>query len=72
MREKIDIIFLDPPYEKDMFEDIMAHIKENDILSEEGLLVYEHGNDEAMPEEIYGYCETKERRYGKVVLSFYM
>lgn len=70
--EKMDIIFLDPPYEKDMFEDIMIHIRENDILSEKGFLVCEHSNDVAMPEEISGYCKTKERRYGKVVLSFYM
>jgi len=41
-----------------------------DRLAEEGILVLEHGAREEMPETIGEAKKWKERRYGKVVLSF--
>ncbi len=40
--EKFDIIFLDPPYYKDMFEEAIQKISESDILNEEGIIIVEH------------------------------
>ena len=39
IREKFDIIFLDPPYEAGVLEPVIAHIAKFDILSPHGIIV---------------------------------
>lgn len=72
IEEKIDIIFLDPPYKNHVFKDVMRIIKNNNMLNENGMTVCEHEKEFLMPEELCGFSKIKERNYGKVVLSFYM
>lgn len=68
----VDIVFLDPPYSKHIFENIMKIIRENNIMADGGMIICEHDKNSEMEDEIYGFTKTKERRYGKVVLSFYI
>lgn len=39
---KFDIIYLDPPYYYDKLNEILICIKEKEILSEDGIIIYEH------------------------------
>lgn len=69
--DKIDIFFLDPPYDKGLWTKAIDAIKEADILAEGGVIVCEHYKEIELPEEISGFTRAKDRAYGKVVLSFY-
>ena len=69
--DKIDIFFLDPPYDKGLWTKAIDAIKEADILAEGGVIVCEHYKEIELPEEISGFTRVKDRAYGKVVLSFY-
>ncbi len=42
LREKFDLIFLDPPYEAGLLEPALAHIARFDILAPHGIIVAEH------------------------------
>lgn len=70
--EKVDIFFLDPPYKKQLLEKSMEAIVRGEKLSEEGVIIAEHGVDKDMPEEFLGLRKIKEKKYGIVVISIYM
>ena len=69
--ERVNIFFLDPPYNKDLWEDAMLMIKELDLLAEGGIIVCEHRSRQELDDEVAGFEKVKERNYGKVVLSLY-
>lgn len=69
--ELFDIILLDPPYNKGLLDECFRLIAENELLTEDGVIVAEHRREEKMPEELYGFQKQKERRYGIVMLSIY-
>ncbi len=43
--KKFDIIFLDPPYDRNLISKAIKHILENDLLAQGGLLVCEYENE---------------------------
>lgn len=71
MPEKADIIFMDPPYSKGYIEKAFECVRENDILSNDGIIVTEHGSDEKLPDELFGFTRIKEKRYGISIVSLY-
>ena len=71
LEEPFDIILLDPPYDAGYLNKAFRLIAEGGILAEDGLIVAEHRKHEELPEVLYGFTRTKERRYGVVKLSIY-
>ena len=69
--DKADLIFLDPPYRKGLIKDCMSHIAKLSLLSEDGVIVAEHGTDERLEDEIAGYTKIKEKVYGTITISVY-
>lgn len=69
--EKLDIIFLDPPYEEGLYDNCFKLINEYHLLADEGIIVAEHNSSENMPEELYGFSKLKERKYGTIIISIY-
>lgn len=69
--EKTDLIFLDPPYKKGLMNSCFEAISKNSLLSEEGVIVAEHGAEEILDNEIYGYYKIKEKIYGTIAISIY-
>jgi 16S rRNA G966 N2-methylase RsmD len=69
--EMVNVFFLDPPYNKELWEPAMELIRENDLLAEGGMIVCEHRKQNELPDELAGFKKIKERVYGKVVLSIY-
>jgi 16S rRNA (guanine(966)-N(2))-methyltransferase RsmD len=72
IREKLDVVFLDPPYREDLWLDVVETIAGRDMMNPEGLIVMEHPKEIEFPQELRGFRKIKERRYGTVVLSIYM
>ena len=71
LREKFDLIFLDPPYEAGLLEPAIAQIAKFDILAPHGIIVAEHPVEKAMPALAEPYRIQKTYRYGKIALTLY-
>ncbi len=69
--EKFDIIFLDPPYYKDLAKKTLINISHCDILSPDNVVVVEHHKMDSIPEKIESLELRDERRYGDTVVRFY-
>jgi 16S rRNA (guanine966-N2)-methyltransferase len=69
-RGTYDIIFADPPYHlsQEQFENIAKHTFENDLLSEDGMLIIEHSKDTKL-EQVENFSFS--RNYGGTVFSFF-
>lgn len=63
-----DLIFADPPYEVKFHEEILAKIKERNLLNEGGLVIIEHGKRTDLS-KLEGYEDS--RSFGNVVFSFF-
>ena len=68
-REKYDIIFLDPPYSRDMAKKCLINIDSYDIVSPVGLVIVEHFKKDALDAELERLVFVDERRYGDTVIT---
>jgi 16S rRNA (guanine966-N2)-methyltransferase len=68
--EKFDLIFMDPPYGKDLVGVTLQEIAERGILSITGVIVVEHSSMEVVssPQRVELYLQ---RRYGDTAISIY-
>ncbi len=71
LTEPMDVIFLDPPYHKNLLLECFSLIREHGSLAEGGVIVAEHRKEEQLPEELENFSKLKERKYGTVVISIY-
>ena len=69
--KKFDLIFIDPPYCKEMIPEAIKIVKENNLLQQDGLIVTKIDT----VEEIYeGYEDielTRSKKYGNTTVCFY-
>lgn len=66
-----DMVFLDPPYLKDLAKKSLRSISLCDIVAPQGILVLEHHKKEKLPHEEGSLILFKQNKYGETVLSFY-
>ncbi len=67
--EKFDLVFVDPPYLKELVKPTLEKIASADILSDNGKIIVEHHPKEPIP-EISGLALTETRKYGQTLISF--
>jgi len=72
IREKVDLVFVDPPYRDQLWENVLGILSEKELLNPDGLVVLEHPREVEFPQEVHTFRKIKEGRYGTVVLSIYM
>ena len=66
---KFDIVFLDPPYASDFAEKAIDAIMSKNLLSQNGLIVWEH--DASKLEYIQqNFADCKTKKYGKKYLTY--
>ena len=69
-RQKYDIIFMDPPYQKDMTAEAIKLIVKNKLLKEDGLIISEKSAKEKTA-EFEGLSIIKNKTYGNSLLTIY-
>lgn len=72
VREKLDIIFIDPPYQTDFAYEAVKIIIEKNLMGEDGIIVIETDQDKRVKEQLKN-LEIEimdERKYGRVHLIF--
>ena len=67
--EKFDIVFLDPPYYKEIAKKCLINIDSYDIVSPVGLVLIEHFKKDALDVELERLLFMDERRYGDTVIT---
>jgi 16S rRNA (guanine(966)-N(2))-methyltransferase RsmD len=65
---KADVIFIDPPYESDLYEQSLKIIKEKKILNENGIIILEHPETKKI--DFNGFELIKEKTYGDKKITF--
>ena len=70
-KNKFDVIFMDPPYYKEMFVDALEKIDNANLLDEEGIIVVEHDTKDILPDKVNRLEKTKDKKYGNTTLTFY-
>ena len=66
---KFDIAFLDPPYNKGIIERALPLLAGS--MTESGVIICETSADEKLPEHTEGFEIDRERRYGKIKITYY-
>jgi len=69
--ERVDIFFLDPPYDSDEIERVLPLIDQSRALAANGIVLAEHRKDRIMPEEAGLLFKSKAYKYGDTMLSLY-
>lgn len=69
--EKFDIIFVDPPYDSELYEPVLKTVNSVDILSDGGIIVCEIRREKSLPEVSAPYKKGREYCYGKVKIGIY-
>ncbi len=67
--ERVDIVFLDPPYASGLHEKALAALYSSGILAPGAILIAEH-DPAGLPALQKGLTAYDQRRYGEVALSF--
>ena len=70
--EKFDLIYIDPPYFEDMYENILKLINENETLSNSGILVIERDTKISIQQffDINDFELIKTKTYGRCSIDF--
>lgn len=66
-----DLIFLDPPYKKHMYYDLVKDIIENNVIRPDGIIVCEHDFQLELPNQVESFVKYREEKYGSTIISFY-
>ena len=71
-KEKFDLVFLDPPYSKDMKAEILKKVTRANILNDGAIVVCETNVDFCNEDEtVYNLTFKKKYRYGKVYITMF-
>ena len=68
-REKFDIVFIDPPYKKQLAEKALSLVL--NVLNDGGIIVCETDIKEELPEAVGNYTVAKQDTYSKTKLTIY-
>jgi len=69
--ERFDIVFLDPPYYKDIARKCLINIDSYDILSPNALVVIEHFKKDSLESDLGTLFLEKQRVYGDTVITMF-
>jgi 16S rRNA (guanine(966)-N(2))-methyltransferase RsmD len=69
---KFNIIFIDPPYHKDIIPQCLKKIGELGLLENKGIIAAEHDIKDVLPDEMAGLAMVRRVSYGDTAMSFYM
>ena len=66
-----DIVFVDPPYDQNPFEEVMNSLKENNILRPKSMIFMEHSRKTTLPNILPGVVLTARKLYGDSALTLF-
>ena len=70
-KEAFDIVFLDPPYHKELAKNCLIKLGPCAILSKRSFVVAEHFKKDILPPDSSNITRFRESSYGDTIISFY-
>ena len=67
---RFNLVFIDPPYQKDMLRPTLQQIHDSRALQNKAYLVVEHSRFDVIPNTVEAFHLKDERKYGKTLVSF--
>lgn len=71
LKQKFDLIFVDPPYNRGFIPGIFENIDLFSIMNDESTIIVEHSLKENNLEKVSGIDLYDKRTYGKTLISFF-
>lgn len=71
VKEKFDLIFLDPPYEAALLEEALERVFRFDILAPHGIIAAEAPVEKLLPAAKAPYRTGRTYRYGKIAVTLF-
>jgi 16S rRNA (guanine966-N2)-methyltransferase len=69
--QAFDLVFLDPPYSKNMEAVTLADINRYHLLKPGGMVIVESSKRDCLPQSVDGLSLLRTEKYGDTILSFY-
>lgn len=69
--ESFEVIYLDPPYDSDLYNQCLSYISDTSVLETTGILLVEHRKHRKLPSVYNRLCCYRTKLYGETCLSFY-
>jgi 16S rRNA (guanine966-N2)-methyltransferase len=67
---KFDMVFMDPPYNKDAIRPALENLAACGALKNESMVIIEHAAAEPIPKARVEFKLTDQRKYGKTLVTF--
>ena len=67
----IDYLFVDPPYHKIEYYDLVETLVEGGKLSDHAIIMCEHSTEVTLPENYGVYKLVRQETYGSTIISIY-
>lgn len=68
---EIHYVFLDPPYEKVKYYDLICELAEGEKIAQDAIIVCEHSANVQLPENYGAFVRVREETYGNIKISIY-
>ena len=66
---RFSLVFMDPPYARNLVMPTLVHLRTSGALAQEALLVVEHAGEELIDPISAGFSLDGQRQYAKTILS---
>jgi 16S rRNA (guanine966-N2)-methyltransferase len=70
-QRKFDIIFLDPPYDRNYILKPLQEIEQNDIAKNNSIIIVQHQINEKLPNDFKRLICLKKKKYGRSAITIY-
>lgn len=70
-KKAFDIVFIDPPYQKNLEKQTLDDLQKNNLLKPHSLVIVEGSTRDSLPKEVGILRLVREEIYGDTTLSFY-
>ena len=71
LRGEFDLIFADPPYDLNEFEELFSRIDDAGLLAPDAIAFLEHSKTIQLPDALPGLSLSRRRKYGDSAVSVY-
>lgn len=68
---KFDLIFLDPPYGKNLLDNALSFLCENKLVSKDGIIIVKRDKNDDIKENYGDLTKRREEKYKDTIISFF-
>ena len=71
IKDKIDVVLLDPPYYKGFYDEVLESLGDSTILNPDAIIIVERDTWNGIPDEVGKLHKSDTRKYGKTSIDIF-